>query len=105
MFPCGHSLCKPCMNTFLDRHMNVVSMTTITCPLCRQTCSTGSIHFALAGSKYQGGLEGEKEGVEPVVNNNHTSKILAVVRTLLKIKRKEPTAKALVFSWVRRDRK
>ena len=51
----------------------------------------------------QGGLEGEKEGVEPVVNSNHTSKILAVVRTLLKIKRKEPTAKALVFSWVRRD--
>jgi len=99
MFPCGHSLCQLCMDTFLRRHVNKV---TIACPLCRQTCSSSSVHFALAGCKYQRELEGEEEEVEPVVNSNHTSKILAVVRTLLKIKRKEPTAKVLVFSWVRR---
>lgn len=98
MFPCGHTFCKKCTGVILTRNGRVQFVHRVSCPMCREVCLSNVVRYVLLESKYEGGPDEEWE--EPVANVNHTSKILAVVKTLLRIQRKEPGAKILVFSWV-----
>ena len=95
MFPCGHTFCKTCTDEILYRQGRVWYRPRLSCPMCRAVCSSHKVRYVLLGCK----LEGE-EAEKPVANLDHSSKILAVVKTLLTIRRKEPAAKTLVFSWV-----
>ena len=66
----------------------------LSCPLCREPCRSSDINYVKLG------LEGAWEEEEEEVVGTHSSKILAVAQTLLRIRRQDPGAKALVFSSV-----
>ena len=109
MFPCGHSLCTKCTDVITNRKSIDESMlhnSRVSCPFCRQICSVSAVKdvrhgaYQLEIAERQRDKEEEEDVEVEVVNTNCTSKILVIVRTLLKIKRREPTAKALVFSCV-----
>ena len=68
----------------------------LSCPLCREFCHSSDINYVKLGLG-----EGEEEEEEEVeVLGTHSSKILALTQTLLRIRRQDPGAKALVFSSV-----
>ena len=93
-------MCVDCLEAIANRRLARDVRRRVSCPLCREVCFSHAVHRVLLGSKHESGVDEEEEEEEKVENVNHTSKILAVVRTLLRIRRKEPAAKALVFSWV-----
>ncbi len=97
MLPCGHTYCKDCTCLILSVRSTLRCGRNVTCPICREVCACNSVRYVLLGSKCK---EEGQEDSEDVANVDHTSKILAVVKTLLKIQKKEPGAKTLVFSWV-----
>ena len=74
------------------------------CPYCRNVCYVSQVKDVIHGSSKFDNAEGkrdeEEKEDEKVLDTNCTSKIYSIVRTLLKIRRREPTAKALVFSCV-----
>ena len=88
VFPCGHTLCATCTKTLLQRRAH---SSFLNCPICRLSCIASDINYVRLG---EGGEEKEE------VKGIHASKIVSVVQTLLRIRKQEPRAKALVFSWV-----
>lgn len=100
VFPCGHALCVECTSALIQsKSSHYFGPPRISCPLCRETCVSTDINYVNLGVEpdSQDGME-----VEPV-SGNHASKIVAVVQTLLRIRRQDPRAKALVFSSVSKE--
>ncbi len=74
------------------------------CPLCRENSSVDDVNYVKLGA--EPGSEREEEGEEDrcqaeLLSGKYASKIFAVVQALYQIQRRDPTAKALVFSSVR----
>ncbi|EJT97111.1 hypothetical protein DACRYDRAFT_119591 [Dacryopinax primogenitus] len=108
---CGHIYCEDCLNAWLKKRG------TKFCPVCRQPLSKQTIHRIVfhAGEKVDEGEElVEPEGAHIDYNvmdlellreiddieahGNYGSKVQALVKHLLYLKKKEPEAKSIVFS-------
>ena len=95
MFPCGHALCLECADTLINNKCSRSPQ--VACPLCRERCATSDVNYVRLGNDADCGDETEE--AEPVFGA-HASKIVSVTQCLLRIQRKEPGAKAIVFSVV-----
>ena len=78
--PCGHSFCLFCIRQWLETNAN--------CPSCRKPLRDEQLMNARANM----------EEVSDGVNRDYGAKVSAVVRELLAIKERDPTAKSVVFS-------
>lgn len=95
MFPCGHALCMGCTNTLIENNRSHwFGPPQVACPLCRESCATSDVNYVRLGNDAD-----KMEEAEPVIGA-HASKIVSVTQCLLRIQRKEPGAKAIVFSSV-----
>ena len=95
VFSCGHPLCVECtaaLTKHRQRHCSEPSVT-IKCPLCREPSISNEINYVRVGVA-------SEESQDIPVQGCHSTKIAAVVRTLLYLQRTEPGAKSLVFSAV-----
>ena len=95
VFSCGHPLCVECTSTLTKHQQRYCSepSVTIKCPLCREPSISTEINFVRVGVA-------SEESQDIPVQGCHSTKIAAVVRTLLYLQQTEPGAKSLVFSAV-----
>jgi len=108
VLPCGHSVCTPCVMALLARAAPGARRGSrrIACPTCRQVCSESEVASVYAGEDpREGGRGGDnkldaaaEEGPKIAVKGSYGSKIECVTRTVLRLLRRDPGAKLLVFS-------
>lgn len=92
VFTCGHPLCMECTIVLVKRQPRPLvrrEVVRVKCPLCREYSLSSEINYVQN--------RGEEE-MAVQVKGSHSTKIAAIVRTLLMINRGNPTAKSLVFS-------
>ncbi|XP_067840174.1 E3 ubiquitin-protein ligase SHPRH [Heptranchias perlo] len=88
---CGHCFCNDCITIIIEQYSVGARRSTIKCAICRQTTTHKEISYVFT-------TEAANIEDEFPVKGSHSTKVEAVLRTLKKIQRKEPEAKALVFS-------
>ncbi|GBM04758.1 E3 ubiquitin-protein ligase SHPRH [Araneus ventricosus] len=84
---CGHSFCLGCMHILTTTPVNA-QRTSIRCPVCREVTFSSDIYY----------IDPQMADGEISIKGSYSTKISAVVKCLLKIKKKDPSAKSLVFS-------
>jgi len=95
VFTCGHCICCQCAWVLLrqsgigPRNRNVH----VKCPLCRVPTVAQEISYVSTTRS-----QGDQASNDITVKGSHSTKVEAVVRTLLAIKSADNTAKCLVFS-------
>ncbi|XP_006891719.1 PREDICTED: E3 ubiquitin-protein ligase SHPRH [Elephantulus edwardii] len=88
---CGHCFCNECTSIIIEQYSVGSHRSSIKCAICRQTTSHKEISYVFTSEKAN-----QEEDIP--VKGSHSTKIEAVVRTLMRIQLKDPGAKALVFS-------
>lgn len=88
---CGHCFCNECTSIIIEQYSVGSHRSSIKCAICRQTTSHKEISYVFTSEKAC--LE---EDIP--VKGSHSTKVEAVIRTLMRIQRRDPGAKALVFS-------
>ncbi|XP_063299658.1 E3 ubiquitin-protein ligase SHPRH isoform X1 [Pelobates fuscus] len=88
---CGHCFCNECIAIIIDQYSVGTRRSAIKCAICRQTTSHKEISYVFTS-------ETANEEKDIPVKGSHSTKVEAVVRTLMKIHHRDPGAKALVFS-------
>ncbi|XP_071956695.1 E3 ubiquitin-protein ligase SHPRH-like [Antedon mediterranea] len=90
---CGHCFCNECMDIFIQRHSSIGSRKSIKCPTCRSSTYVTEISYISTRLKES---DLNDNGVK--VKGGHSTKIEAVIKTLLTIQMRQPGAKSIVFS-------
>ncbi|KAM9317030.1 E3 ubiquitin-protein ligase SHPRH [Gastrophryne carolinensis] len=88
---CGHCFCNECVAIIVDQYSVGNRRSAIKCAICRQTTSHREISYVFTS-------EAVNEEQDIPVKGSHSTKVEAVVRTLMKIQSVDPGAKSLVFS-------
>ncbi|KAM3931910.1 E3 ubiquitin-protein ligase SHPRH isoform 1-T3 [Leptodactylus fuscus] len=88
---CGHCFCNECVAIIIDQYSVGTRKSAIKCAICRQTTSHKEISYVFTS-------EAANEEKDIPVKGSHSTKVEAVVRTLMKIQSLDPGAKSLVFS-------
>ncbi|XP_076782966.1 E3 ubiquitin-protein ligase SHPRH isoform X1 [Arvicanthis niloticus] len=88
---CGHCFCNECTSIIIEQYSVGSHRSSIKCAICRQTTSHKEVSYVFTSEK------ANQEDDIPV-KGSHSTKVEAVVRTLMKIQLRDPGAKALVFS-------
>ncbi|XP_075195660.1 E3 ubiquitin-protein ligase SHPRH isoform X2 [Anomaloglossus baeobatrachus] len=88
---CGHCFCNECVAIIIDQYSVGTRRSAIKCAICRQTTSHKEISYVFTS-------KAENEEMDIPVKGSHSTKVEAVVRTLMKIQSLDPGAKSLVFS-------
>uniref|UniRef100_A0A8C0ZVD3 E3 ubiquitin-protein ligase SHPRH n=1 Tax=Castor canadensis TaxID=51338 RepID=A0A8C0ZVD3_CASCN len=88
---CGHCFCNECTSIIIEQYSVGSHRSSIKCAICRQTTSHKEISYVFTSEKAS-----QEEDIP--VKGSHSTKVEAVVRTLMKIQLRDPGAKALVFS-------
>lgn len=83
---CGHSFCIECIRTILTRNVRP----SVSCPVCRETTSASDISFV--------DLSNRDENPDINVVGEHSTKVDAILRTLIELKQTDPHVKVLIFS-------
>lgn len=83
---CGHSYCIDCIRTLLLRNFRP----SVSCPVCREITESTNLSFI--------DLSGKDENSDIKVVGEHSTKIEAIVRTLLELKKQDENVKVLIFS-------
>ncbi|KAL0274386.1 UNVERIFIED_CONTAM: hypothetical protein PYX00_006830 [Menopon gallinae] len=83
---CGHSYCIDCIRILLMRNCKP----SISCPVCRELTRSSDLSFI--------DLSGREENCDIKVVGEHSTKVEAVVRTLLELKNQDEKVKVLIFS-------
>ncbi|XP_017654537.1 E3 ubiquitin-protein ligase SHPRH isoform X3 [Nannospalax galili] len=90
---CGHCFCNECTSIIIEQYSVGSHRSSIKCAICRQTTSHKDISYVFTSEKAN-----QDDDIPVKVKGSHSTKVEAVVRTLMKIKLRDPGAKALVFS-------
>ncbi|XP_069811452.1 E3 ubiquitin-protein ligase SHPRH isoform X2 [Dendropsophus ebraccatus] len=88
---CGHCFCNECVAIIIEQYSVGTRKSAIKCAICRQTTSHKEISYVFTS-------EVATEEKDLPVKGSHSTKVEAVVRTLMKIQSLDPGAKSLVFS-------
>ncbi|XP_075410539.1 E3 ubiquitin-protein ligase SHPRH [Tenrec ecaudatus] len=88
---CGHCFCNECTSIIIEQYSVGSHRSSIKCAICRQTTSHKEISYVFTSERID-----QEEDIP--VKGSHSTKVEAVVRTLMRIQRRDPGAKALVFS-------
>ncbi|XP_053317035.1 E3 ubiquitin-protein ligase SHPRH [Spea bombifrons] len=88
---CGHCFCNECVAIIIDQYSVGTRRSAIKCAICRQTTSHKEISYVFTS-------ETANQERDIPVKGSHSTKVEAVVRTLMKMQLRDPGAKALVFS-------
>ncbi|XP_054990476.1 E3 ubiquitin-protein ligase SHPRH [Sorex araneus] len=88
---CGHCFCNECVAIIIEQYSVGSHKSSIKCAICRQTTSHKEISYVFTSEK-------SSQDEDIPVKGSHSTKVEAVVRTLMRIQRRDPGAKALVFS-------
>lgn len=88
---CGHCFCNECVAIMVEQYSVGARKSAIKCAICRQTTSHKEISYVFTS-------EAANEEQDVPVKGSHSTKVEAVVRTLMKIQSMDPGAKSLVFS-------
>uniref|UniRef100_A0AC11BNN2 SNF2 histone linker PHD RING helicase n=1 Tax=Ovis aries TaxID=9940 RepID=A0AC11BNN2_SHEEP len=88
---CGHCFCNECISIIIEQYSVGSHRSSIKCAICRQTTSHKEISYVFTSEKAS-----QEEDIP--VKGSHSTKVEAVVRTLMRIQLRDPGAKALVFS-------
>lgn len=88
---CGHCFCNECISIIIEQYSVGSHKSSIKCAICRQTTSHKEISYVFTSEK-----SCQEEDIP--VKGSHSTKVEAVVRTLMRIQRRDPGAKSLVFS-------
>lgn len=88
---CGHCFCNECISIIIEQYSVGSHRSSIRCAICRQTTSHKEISYVFTSEKAS-----QEEDIP--VKGSHSTKVEAVVRTLMRIQLRDPGAKALVFS-------
>ncbi|XP_060708212.1 E3 ubiquitin-protein ligase SHPRH [Hemiscyllium ocellatum] len=88
---CGHCFCNDCIAIIIEQYSIGARRSAIKCAICRQTTAHKEVSYVFT-------TEAASKEDEFPIKGSHSTKVEAVLRTLKKIQRKEPEAKALVFS-------
>uniref|UniRef100_A0A8D2JME1 E3 ubiquitin-protein ligase SHPRH n=1 Tax=Sciurus vulgaris TaxID=55149 RepID=A0A8D2JME1_SCIVU len=88
---CGHCFCNECISIIIEQYSVGSHRSSIKCAICRQTTSHKEISYVFTSEQAS-----QEEDIP--VKGSHSTKVEAVVRTLMKIQLRDPGAKALVFS-------
>ncbi|KAF6365312.1 SNF2 histone linker PHD RING helicase [Rhinolophus ferrumequinum] len=88
---CGHCFCNECISIIIEQYSVGSHRSSIKCAICRQTTSHKEISYVFTSEKTS-----QEEDIP--VKGSHSTKVEAVVRTLMRIQLRDPGAKALVFS-------
>ena len=87
---CGHSMCLECLSMMLVDKKN-----TLSCPQCRQLCNKYDVSYV------EDDENGKEESKAPVlVIGSHSTKVQAVLTSLIEIIQQQPQVKVLIFSTV-----
>ena len=89
VFQCNHSFCLECTEVLCRRVARASAY--VKCPLCRQPACVKEINFVQMSKE-----DSEEQTIK--IQGSLSTKMEGVVRTMLKIKEKDPQAKALIFS-------
>ncbi|XP_022082034.1 E3 ubiquitin-protein ligase SHPRH-like isoform X2 [Acanthaster planci] len=93
VLPCGHSFCNSCMD--MMRVHRGGQRKTLRCAICRAVASLQEISYVSTQPTDQ------PEDCAIPVKGGFSTKVEAVVRTLLQLQEQDPNVKAIVFStWV-----
>ncbi|KAK4756691.1 hypothetical protein SAY87_006818 [Trapa incisa] len=112
VFQCGHVTCCKCLLAMTEHRLanaEGVQRKWVMCPTCRQRTEFGNIAFAddrqnnhstpgARGPTELHNLQGGDTEASVIVHGSYGTKIEAVTRRILWIKRAQPKAKVLVFS-------
>ncbi|OWM87325.1 hypothetical protein CDL15_Pgr022436 [Punica granatum] len=105
VFQCGHVTCCKCLFAMTEHKLanaEGVQKKWVMCPTCRQHTEFANIAFADDRQDNSGGLhnlQGDHDNeASIIVHGSYGTKIEAVTRRILWIKRTEPKAKVLLFS-------
>ncbi|XP_006872112.1 PREDICTED: E3 ubiquitin-protein ligase SHPRH-like [Chrysochloris asiatica] len=88
---CGHCFCNECTSIIIEQYSVGSHRSSIKCAICRQTTSHKEISYVFTSEQAS-----QEEDIP--VKGSHSTKVEAVVRTLMRIQLRDPGAKALVFS-------
>ncbi|XP_069866789.1 E3 ubiquitin-protein ligase SHPRH isoform X1 [Dipodomys merriami] len=88
---CGHCFCNECTSIIIEQYSVGSHKSSIKCAICRQTTSHKEVSYVFTSERAS-----QEEDIP--VKGSHSTKVEAVIRTLMKIKLRDPGAKALVFS-------
>ncbi|XP_076999512.1 E3 ubiquitin-protein ligase SHPRH isoform X1 [Tamandua tetradactyla] len=88
---CGHCFCSECVSIMVEQYSVGSPRSAIRCAICRQTTPHREISYVFTSAQ-----AGHAEDLP--VKGSHSTKVEAVVRTLMRIQLRDPGAKALVFS-------
>ncbi|XP_036103765.1 E3 ubiquitin-protein ligase SHPRH isoform X6 [Molossus molossus] len=88
---CGHCFCNECISIIIEQYSVGSHRSSIKCAICRQNTSHKEISYVFTSEKAS-----QEEDIP--VKGSHSTKVEAVVRTLMRIQTRDPGAKALVFS-------
>ncbi|XP_010624938.1 E3 ubiquitin-protein ligase SHPRH isoform X2 [Fukomys damarensis] len=88
---CGHCFCNECIAIIIEQYSVGSHRSSIKCAICRQNTSHKEISYVFTSEQAS-----QEEDIP--VKGSHSTKVEAVVRTLMRIQRTDPGAKALVFS-------
>ncbi|KAM4695222.1 E3 ubiquitin-protein ligase SHPRH [Discoglossus pictus] len=88
---CGHCFCNECVAIIIEQYSVGTRRSAIKCAICRQTTAHKEISYVFT-------TEAANLEKDIPVKGSHSTKVEAVVRTLMKIQHRDPGAKALVFS-------
>ncbi|XP_023567976.1 E3 ubiquitin-protein ligase SHPRH isoform X2 [Octodon degus] len=88
---CGHCFCNECIAIIIEQYSVGSHRSSIKCAICRQTTAHKEISYVFTSEQAS-----QEEDIP--VKGSHSTKVEAVVRTLMKIQLTDPGAKALVFS-------
>ncbi|XP_044148487.1 E3 ubiquitin-protein ligase SHPRH isoform X2 [Bufo gargarizans] len=88
---CGHCFCNECVAIIIEQYSVGTRRSAIKCAICRQTTSHKEISYVFTS-------EAASEEKDIPVKGSHSTKVEAVVRTLMKIQTLDLGAKSLVFS-------
>ncbi|XP_037698189.1 E3 ubiquitin-protein ligase SHPRH [Choloepus didactylus] len=88
---CGHCFCNECVSIMIEQYSVGSHRSAIRCAICRQTTPHKDISYVFTS-------EVASCATDLPVKGSHSTKVEAVVRTLMKIQLRDPGAKALVFS-------
>ncbi|KAJ8314477.1 hypothetical protein KUTeg_006627 [Tegillarca granosa] len=90
---CGHCYCLDCIRVMVEQYSFGGHNPVVKCAVCRQRTHRSDISFVSTKKSVD-----PDNGDDIRVKGSHSTKVEGIVRCLLKIKRDDPKAKALVFS-------
>lgn len=88
---CGHCFCNECIAIMVEQYSVGSRNRAIKCAICRQPTCHSEISYVFTA-------QSSSQDQDLPVKGSHSTKVEAVVRTLLKIQMTDPGAKCLVFS-------